>query len=174
MSDGAHLLVCIWHRPRVLAVPKFQSRSQMIFFKFWSNRGFKINLCFSGEVSVTTAEGRLRDPKLCRKGKRSSFSASQEFIWIRWKESLLQITMKKAPWNAILELRKRRRRRKRDEGFSGWKNQIAHLCQNPNQHESQTTIIREVISEEWEEGGSSFRGKRATPKVFLLLTSINN
>ena len=53
----------------------------------------------------------------------------------------------KAPWNVILELRKRRR--KRDvfgKGFLG-----------------------DEISQDWEEGGSSQGTKRATQKVFLLL-----
>ena len=52
-----------------------------------------------------------------------------------------------APWNVILELRKRRR--KRDvfgKGFS----------------------IGDEISQDWEEGGSSHRTKRATQKVGIL------
>ena len=52
-----------------------------------------------------------------------------------------------APWNVILELRKRRR--KRDVFGKGF-------------------FIGDEISQDWEEGGSSHRTKRATPKVGIL------
>ena len=74
--------------------------------------------------------------------------------------------LSQAPWNAILELRKRRRKR---DVFDEVSRQISNIkikyifWVNGS---SRTQIFwREVISEEWEEGGISFRAKRATPKV---------
>ena len=48
---------------------------------------------------------------------------------------------------------------------------IPHNTNQPltiTQIQIKETFHREEMSEEWEEGGSSFRGKRATPKVFLF------